>query len=410
MKIILREKKLQEAALKASQTIVSRVFTDLVTAYNSGMQNGLTYVQVPIEDLIASSNKPLVIGAILYYTKVILGDNIKDNQNLIQVWDPDKKDFNPAFKQKMLKEKFPVDYGWDVRLPSNADGLATVFNHNGYSAPVILISLIVRKDIKEKLPVIRHETQHYTQLFSDICLYYYELLKRGKFDFTQMQEPSLIVKSEQAADFDPTKGLGIRKTTGLGKFKLGSLPQIPIPNRADYATDKEYEAALEIALERYFQDDAEFESWTSDFAEQYVKYLTRTNQLGTKQAVIAYFLQKYPMLATPTGSLNESETRKRMEALNKLAKELGVTPERARKMVRNSDSLNRIVSSLVRALFADKRVLEDFADFTNVPAFEKAAIYLAKARPKEFQRDLIMKVTEELTKLIENNFPFVKNL
>lgn len=405
MKLIIREKQLNEVGLNVSQTLVKDGYDFIMDRYfNIGIPQDQVIMDIPIKELLAGETKPLLIGAAMVYEKLVMGSQINGNQKLKKLWLDEQKDFPEGFKKILLTKKFPVYFAYQITLPNRSAGLAAIIPVTKISMPALIIGLDAHKD-ETKLPLsIRHEAQHVTQLFGSMCLYYYELLKRAKFNFDTIQEPRVILGMNEFDNKNHDQVVQLKRGIGLGKRKT-NVQRYPRPERKDFASDEEYKAAEEKWLENYFSTDVEFETWTSDLAEEYVKFLVDSTNLQPVEAIAGYIIEKYPMLAS--SRIQEAVTPELIRVVREFADGFNLSYERARQVLKKSKGLNELTIELVNDLITNKSFMDSLTSYAGDRNFEVGLPYILKARPKEARQEIISKVKQEIVKTLEKNFPFV---
>jgi hypothetical protein len=401
MKLILKNKKLKEAELKTSSKLVQSGYQGIVMRVMMGHRSGSASINVPLKELLYEKSKPLVVGAILQHYGNVQHKKLRSNKELMDNWIPEERTFKKEFVDQMMQQTFPlaITYGSSNLQALGATGMTSI---NNVVVPIIMINPEKHQTQDRMLTTIRHEAQHVTQFFGNVCLYHYELLKRANFDFTKIEEPDYSANEIGQQTNNKVK---LVKLVGKGKEKTFAPSQTVPPDPYDFATEQEYEKAMEAFSVKYFSDDVEFETWLSDLSTYAIDYAFST-AFSPEDLIGAYLKTKFPTFA---GSLM-TEDVKAIKALKAAAEEIGVPYERLRTNIKKSQSLSQLAQGLAKLVTSSEPVMQAIAaDYGN-----KAIVYALKAfpkiRPREFQRDFVAHLEQKLKSAVEYNYPFLKTL
>jgi hypothetical protein len=219
-----------------------------------------------------------------------------------------------------------------------------------------------------------------------------------------MEEPRDVLDMKEFDSEDHKLITQLKRGIGLGKQKT-NVKRYPRPDRADFATDEEFEAAEQKWIENYFSTDVEFETWTSDLAEEYVKFLVDSTNLQPIEAIAGYIIEKYPMLAS--SRIQEAGTPEIIRVVRDFADGFYLTYERARQVLKKSKGLNELTIELVNDLITNPSFMDSLTAYAGDKNFEIGLKYILKARPKESRQEIVSKVKQEIEKTLAKNFPFV---
>lgn len=400
MKLILREKGLEEAELKSSKSYTGRFSIFLFNRLKQGYSYDASSIKVPIKELVYEKSKPYVIGAILYYYAGALKEQLKNNKELVDNWIPEKKNFKPEFIEQILNEKFPIGISYNMSSDDSSAGVTMMGLVGNVIAPMVDVTPQKHKSEKDLNITFRHEAQHVTQLFGDYCLYHHELLKRAGYDFTKINEPKYTEDVTHKSDTEPY----FKRTVGRGRDPTDA------PAQTGFTYDKslskeENEARFEEYLKEYFRDDAEYETWTSDLAVRVIRVAIDQGIITPGDLLSGYLATKFPMFA---GTRQMKEGIEDIKALKSLSGDTGIPYPRLRMLISRGVSLQQLAINIARSVTTDKQAMQAISDLESNKAIKVALREFPYIRPKEFMRDFVLRVEEELKQKVEEMYPNLK--
>lgn len=266
MKLVVKQKKqnLDEAALKVSSSATEDIYkkiAEFIKKARAGDQSQTKFLtEIPFSELFYDKSKDVLSGIPVFYHAHVLGRDASEMAAFKYEWDRGPKQWNQDFINEFMDKSYPLN--WEINGAMEGSGAVFPIKLEGKNVYVMSIN-IWNIDLgqfgptfsEELWKTIRHEMQHLTQALNGLAITY------GK----QLRELQGNVEGLKTVEFSKRLKFGI----GKKKYRTGFI-QTGKAITQDSTPEE---------LDRYFGDDDEFETWTSDIADSYFRYLFRAKEI-----------------------------------------------------------------------------------------------------------------------------------
>lgn len=333
MKLILKE-----AALKHPEPAVKSIVGKIVAIGKGYSNEGDWFEQIPFSEILYLNNPVIKTGLPMFYHGHVLERDAAELAAYNYEWNRDKKEWNPEFVQEFMDKSYSLYCAIDTNL--DARGLSTIVRlEDGKQRAAIFINPLEidrSQFFMDCAEVVRHELQHFVQTVNGLCLAYGQQLKTLNGNFSDLKHLPFTLKRDFGQG-QKRYQTGLRQ--GLALTKKGS--------------DEE--------MDKYFSDDAEFETWLSDFVEKYATFLIYNGYL-----------------------------RKDI-------------------LVRKKDNLNAVANEFTKLFFEDANARDEFFQSTGFPqTFLTSYESLMRNRKREFMTDFRSNLEEFLNLIVQKIGPYKK--
>jgi hypothetical protein len=232
---------------------------DLFHQAQKGGPSEPTLVQVPFSEVFYGG-KNIENGSFLFYLIDVTDKNPSDLSAINKHWDQEKRTFDNEVLEIPKVAEFEIVFSVTdrpgARISFNWDYQRFSLEFNKHGDPRSIV-----QDMK-------HELRHLTQFVNSVSVNYYQDLINQQGDITKVERQDLRIGSEDVEGF------------GMGKDPTG-IRNEKIYDACDEYCRKQSESCFDACKENlkqfYYADDAEYETFLSDFVEQYVDYFLQNN-------------------------------------------------------------------------------------------------------------------------------------
>jgi hypothetical protein len=370
-----------EAELKSSQSALDKIYQIAEDSY-AKRSSIRQMIEIPASEILYTENPKIKSGAVMLAFAHFGNMQLADSSDVFQSkWNNDRKAFDDAYSQTMINN-IPFKIMFTANVDNKDLGFVEIgFDPNGYDIISLQVNPLKHDSIEHLKDTIRHELQHVTQRFNGLALAYYDQIIESKEDFTKVRNLSLRD----------------RKSFGQGKLKTG-LRQV------GDAQAKRLGLSSEEKLRRYLGDDFEYETWNSDLASEYLRWLSNNpdvlrnifpgiqNILDRSSLQIVKIKEQNPNLFSETEQIrlseqtNSSDMRK---IVLQMSKNIGVPPKQVIQFYRNFPTFNGIAVKLVKALLNNEHGIRDAFGSKATQPYDRYIEKIRSLRVKEFAGDLV---------------------
>ena len=247
---------LKEAELKHSEDLVQKIYEFYSKWKDRDLQGQKAYkaFEIPAEQIIYDKNQ-IKAGWILYQF-------INQDDSIETAVDFLKRKFDPS---KFLFDglrNHSLELATSIYTARPVDGRITM----GYftvidDKPVISLNNSQKRSEEEVKTTIRHELQHLTQAINNVCIKYANQIKALSGKYENLKKIDLEISDKFGASKQKNR---TEFNQNKNKDQQSEIVQIKF-------ADMEF--PFDLKNLNYFADDAEYETWKSDFVDAFVKYL-----------------------------------------------------------------------------------------------------------------------------------------
>ena len=267
---------LKEAELKHSEDLVQKIYEFYSKWKDRDLQGQKAYkaFEIPAEQIIYDKNQ-IKAGWILYQF-------INQDDSIETAVDFLKRKFDPS---KFLFDglrNHSLEIATSIYTARPVDGRITM----GYftvidDKPVISLNNSQKRSEEEVKTTIRHELQHLTQAINNVCIKYANQIKALSGKYENLKKIDLEIsdkfgtsKQKNRTDFNQNKN----------KDQQSKIVQVKFANM---------EFPFDLKNLNYFADNAEYETWKSDFVDTFVKYLFEKGHITKDRLKFAANVKRY---------------------------------------------------------------------------------------------------------------------
>lgn len=267
---------LKEAELKHSEDLVQKIYEFYSKWKDRDLQGQIATreLEIPAEQIIYDKNQIKAGWAL--YRFINQGDSIETAVDFLKrKFDPSKFLFNGLLNHSL-------ELTTSIYTARPVDGRVTL----GYftvidGKPVISLNNSQKRSEEEVKTTIRHELQHLTQAINNICIKYANQIKNLSGKYENLKKIDLEISDKFGASKQKNR---TEFNQNKNKDQQSEIVQIKF-------ADMEF--PFDLKNLNYFADDAEYETWKSDFADAFVKFLFEKRYIFKDYLKIAADTKKY---------------------------------------------------------------------------------------------------------------------